>query len=142
MKVLIVDDSKAMRMIVKRTLMKTDVGKCDVVRRQSGAQVIEKQQDIGVANACFGLGAHASRKGLGRRFLETGGVHDLETQIKQRRVMQPTVAGHSGLVIDKGDLLPGKPVEQRRLADIRSADDGGKKRHGTISFPMSRRRVP
>ena len=42
MKVLIVDDSKAMRMIVKRTLSKTDVGKCDVVEAENGAEGLEK----------------------------------------------------------------------------------------------------
>ncbi len=42
MKVLIVDDSKAMRMIVKRTLSQTDVGKCDVVEAENGAQALEK----------------------------------------------------------------------------------------------------
>lgn len=38
MKVLIVDDSRAMRMIVKRTLGQTDVGKCDVVEATNGAE--------------------------------------------------------------------------------------------------------
>jgi len=38
MKVLIVDDSRAMRMIVKRTLGKTDLGKCDVVEAENGAE--------------------------------------------------------------------------------------------------------
>jgi len=42
MKVLIVDDSKAMRMIVKRTLAKTDLGKCDIVEAENGAQGLEK----------------------------------------------------------------------------------------------------
>lgn len=38
MKVLIVDDSRAMRMIVKRTLGQTDVGKCEVVEATNGAE--------------------------------------------------------------------------------------------------------
>ena len=42
MKVLIVDDSKAMRMIVKRTLSQTDVGKCDVVEAENGADGLAK----------------------------------------------------------------------------------------------------
>jgi len=37
MKVLIVDDSRAMRMIVKRTLGQTDLGKCEVVEAENGA---------------------------------------------------------------------------------------------------------
>lgn len=42
MKVLIVDDSKAMRMIVKRTLTKTDIGKCEVVEAENGVQALEQ----------------------------------------------------------------------------------------------------
>ena len=42
MKVMIVDDSKAMRMIVKRTLGKTDVGRCDVVEAENGADALNK----------------------------------------------------------------------------------------------------
>lgn len=42
MKVLIVDDSKAMRMIVKRTLGQTDVGKCTVVEAENGADGLAK----------------------------------------------------------------------------------------------------
>lgn len=41
MKVLIVDDSRAMRMIVKRTLGKTDVGSCDVTEAVNGAEALE-----------------------------------------------------------------------------------------------------
>lgn len=42
MKVLIVDDSKAMRMIVKRTLGQTDLGKCDIVEAENGEIALEK----------------------------------------------------------------------------------------------------
>lgn len=41
MKVLIVDDSKAMRMIIKRTLAKTDLGKCQIVEAENGALGLE-----------------------------------------------------------------------------------------------------
>lgn len=42
MKVLIVDDSKAMRMIVKRTLAQTDLGKCQIVEAENGAVGLQK----------------------------------------------------------------------------------------------------
>ena len=42
MRILMVDDSKAMRMIVKRTISKTDVGKCDIVEAENGLQGLEK----------------------------------------------------------------------------------------------------
>lgn len=44
MKVLIVDDSRAMRMIVKRTLGQTDLGKCDIVEAENGADGLSKVQ--------------------------------------------------------------------------------------------------
>ncbi len=40
MKILIVDDSRAMRMIVKRTLHRTSLGRCDVVEAANGAEAI------------------------------------------------------------------------------------------------------
>ena len=42
MKVLIVDDSKAMRMIVKRTLARTDLDRCEVVEAENGADALTK----------------------------------------------------------------------------------------------------
>lgn len=42
MKVLIVDDSRAMRMIVKRTLGQTDLGPCDIVEAENGKDALEK----------------------------------------------------------------------------------------------------
>lgn len=47
MKVLIVDDSRAMRMIVKRTLGQTDVEKCEVIEAQNGAEGLEKVRSEG-----------------------------------------------------------------------------------------------
>ena len=44
MKVLIVDDSTAMRMIVKRTLGQTDIGTCDIVEATNGAEGLTQVQ--------------------------------------------------------------------------------------------------
>ena len=41
MRVLIVDDSKAMRMIVKRTLTKTDLSGCEVIEATDGNEGLE-----------------------------------------------------------------------------------------------------
>lgn len=50
MKILIVDDSKAMRMIIKRTLGQTDIGRCDVVEATNGAEglqmVVQERPDL------------------------------------------------------------------------------------------------
>ncbi|MCC9600507.1 response regulator [Stieleria sp. JC731] len=42
MKILIVDDSKAMRMIVSRTLKQTDIGNFTVIEAGSGVEALEK----------------------------------------------------------------------------------------------------
>lgn len=42
MKILIVDDSKAMRMIVKRILRQTDLGDCQTVEAEDGQMGLEK----------------------------------------------------------------------------------------------------
>ena len=42
MKILVVDDSKAMRMIVKRTLRQAGFGHCEVVEAENGVQALDK----------------------------------------------------------------------------------------------------
>lgn len=47
MKVLVVDDSKAMRMIVARTLKQTDFAQAEVVQAEDGVDALEKVQNEG-----------------------------------------------------------------------------------------------
>lgn len=47
MKVLVVDDSKAMRMIVVRTLKQTDYAQAEVVQAEDGAIALEKAKTEG-----------------------------------------------------------------------------------------------
>ncbi len=42
MKILVVDDSKAMRMIVKRTLKQTDLAKSEIVEAENGLEALEQ----------------------------------------------------------------------------------------------------
>ena len=53
----------------------------------------------------------------------TGGIDDPEIEPEQVRVALSPVTGDAGQVIDQRQLLADQAVEQRRFADIGSADD-------------------
>src|SRR5690606_2283975 len=46
-----------------------------------------------------------------------------EVQPQQVRIAEAAVARDAGLVVDQRELLADEPVEQRRLADVGTADD-------------------
>ena len=99
-------------------------GKMPVHRRDPGPGIDDHQGDIGIENRGVGLGLHPARQRLRCLFLQPGRVDDAKIQVKQRRVGLPAVTGHPRRIIDKCDLPPNQPVEQRRLADIGTPDNG------------------
>ena len=44
-------------------------------------------------------------------------------QVAEPRLALAAVPGHAGQVVDQRQAPPDQPVEQRRLADVRPADD-------------------
>jgi hypothetical protein len=76
------------------------------------------------------LGAHAADERLLVGFLEARGIDDPEDEIAEPRLALAPVTGDAGPVVDEGEPLPDKPVEEGRLADIRPPDDGHGGRHG------------
>ena len=75
--------------------------------------------------------------------LEAGGVHHPEGQVEQLRLALAPVAGDARQVVDQRDAPADQPVEQGRLADIGSADDGdGGQGHGASALPARRMRQP
>ena len=107
-----------------------EVGEVPVVRGHADARVDDEQDRVGISQRLLGLRAHAS--GQGRRFglLESGRVDDREAEVAEARLAFAAVARHAGLVVDQRELLADEPVEQRRLADVRPADDGHREVHG------------
>ena len=74
--------------------------------------------------------AHAnvvSRLALG--LVETGRIDGEAYAAGEMGLALAAIAGDARLVIDKRQLLPNQPVEQRRLADIGPADNGNRKGH-------------
>ena len=90
----------------------------------AGAGVDHEQQRIGFGDGGQGLAGHARAQGVGRGFLEAGGVDQAERHAVEHRFGHAAVAGHAGRVMDDGDPPPGEAVEQAGLADIGPADDG------------------
>ena len=56
--------------------------------------------------------------------LEARGVDDGEAQRAEPAGALAQVAGHAGLVVDERQPPPDEAVEERRLADVGTADDG------------------
>src|SRR5205085_953594 len=95
-----------------------------------------KQCNVGIFERALGLSPHSAGEGIGRRFLETGGVDHPKAEICEMAVALPPVAGNAWQVIDKRQLPADEPVEQGRFADIRPADRMG----SDFAFSSSNRR--
>jgi CO/xanthine dehydrogenase FAD-binding subunit len=67
-----------------------------------------------------------------RGIIEAGRVEQAEAQIGQMRLALAAVAGDAGLVVDQRQLTADQPIEQRRFADIRSAQDRDFRLHGDV----------
>ena len=94
-----------------------------VGRGEPGARVDHEQDRVAIDERGLGLRAHAPDERIGIAFLETGGVDDGEGEVRQSGFALATIAGDARLVVDQRQPAPDQPIEQRRLADIRPADD-------------------
>ena len=101
-----------------------ELGEVRVERRHAGARVDHEEAEIGRADRRFGLRAHAAGEAVRRRFVEAGGIDGGEAQVAETRLALAAVAGDAGQIVDQRQPPADQPVEQRRLADIRPADDG------------------
>ncbi len=106
------------------------LGEGAVRRRQPGAGVDHEQQDIGFGDGGLGLGPHAALEALGLGLFKAGRVDDAEFEMAEPAVALAAVAGDAGAVVDQRQALADEAVEERRLADIRTADNGDGEGHG------------
>ena len=95
-----------------------------VFRRDADARVHDEENRVGVLDRGFRLGAHAAGQRFAAALLQPRRVDDGEMQVAELGLAGAAVAGHPRLVVDQRQLLADEPVEQGRLADIRTADDG------------------
>ena len=89
-----------------------------------GRRVDDEQDDVGLGDREPGLLLDARLDRVVRVELEPAGVDDDEPPAVPLGVAVQPVAGRPGAVLDDRRALAEEPVEQRALADVRSADDG------------------
>ena len=99
-------------------------------RRHPHLRVDHEEDAIGQLYRHLGLGAHAAGERFNIALFKACGVNDREIQIGNFRRAFATIARNAGLVIDQRKFFADEPVEKRRLAYIRTADDGDGERHG------------
>jgi len=87
------------------------------------ARVDQQQGRVGVAHGRFGLRTHPAGQSMRFLVFEPGCVDDAKVKAKQVRIAFTPVASHARLVIDERKALADKPVEERRFADVGTADD-------------------
>ena len=106
-----------------------EAGEMPVRGHEADAAVGHEHDRIRLGHSRFGLRAHASIEGFSLPLVEPGRVDDGEAEVAEPGIAFAPVACHAGQVIDQRQLLADQPVEQRRLADVRTPDDGDGKRH-------------
>ena len=90
---------------------------------EPGARVDHEQDRVAIDEGCFRLRAHAARERFRIALFKTGGVDDGEGKVGQSALALAAIAGDARLVVDQRQPAPNQPIEQRRLADVRPADD-------------------
>ena len=94
------------------------------------ARVDDEQGHVAFPDGRLGLGAHPGLKAFVGDVLEASGVDQLEVKVTNPARPEATVAGHARAVVDNGQALARKTVEQGRFADVGPADDGESEGHG------------
>ena len=111
-----------------------------VVRHQAGARIDQEEHRVGLRDRRLGLRRPCGRRGSPAPRSSRPAVSiAVKSRSPSRAVALAAVARHARQVVDQREPLADQPVEQRRLADIRPADDGDGEAHGSSS---SARLVP
>src|SRR5688572_10880152 len=96
---------------------------------EAGAAVDDEDDGVGLDHCLFGLARHLDEDALRRARLETAGVdRDEGTRTVARLSVMP-VARHARHVVHDGVAASREAVKERRLADVRPADDGDDRLH-------------
>ena len=101
-----------------------DIRETLIEGRHARAGVDDEEARRSLRYGAIGLQAHAAFERLFRRLFEAGRIHNREFEVAETRVAFAPVARNARRIINKRQTLADKPVEQRRLADIRTADNG------------------
>ena len=101
-----------------------DVGELGVARRQPCARVDDEEHEVGLLDRRPRLGDGAARDRRVVGDVDAARVHEQEALACPLAEELLAVAGHSRRLVDDRGAGRGQPVDERRLADVRVADDG------------------
>ena len=97
--------------------------------RSAGAGIHQEQYRVRLPDRRRRLRLHPRRQAVALGVFETGGVDHLERQIAELAFAFAPVARHAGLIVDQRGAAAHQAIEQRRLTNIGTADDGDGERH-------------
>ena len=89
----------------------------------AGARIEHEQDRVAIDEGHFRLRAHSARERFRFPLFEAGGVDDGEGEVRDPALAFATIAGDAGLSSTSGEPAPNQAIEQRRLADVRPADN-------------------
>ncbi len=101
-----------------------DAGDLLVVRREAGLAVDEEHDRVGLLGGHERLVADRRLELVDAARLDAAGVDEQEVDAVPVRVVVAAVAGDAARLVHDGVGLLGDAVDERGLADVRSADDG------------------
>ena len=111
-----------------------DVRQLGVARRQAGAGVHEEEHEVRLLDRRPRLGDRPARDRRVVRDVDAARVHEQEALARPLAEELLAVARHTRRLVDDGGAGRGQPVDERRLADVRIADD----RDGALQLARDR----
>ena len=109
-----------------------DAGQVMVEWADAGPGVDEHQDHLRCRHGAFGLGLDPAGERVGGGALEAGGIDGRECEVAQLHRGLAAVAGDAGRIVDDRQRPAGQAIEQRRLADVGTADDDHRQGHRLI----------
>src|SRR5581483_4726136 len=95
----------------------------------AGARIDHENDDVGLIHGLLGLLFDHGRKVVGVVGSDTARIDDRERSPRPFGLTVDAIARGTGHILDDGLTLADQAVEQRRLADVRPADDGYDRLH-------------
>ena len=101
-----------------------DVRQLGVARRQAGPSVDQEEHEVGLLDRRSRLRDGATRDRRLVRDVDAARVDEQEALTRPLAEQLLAVARDARRLVDDGGARRGQPVDERRLADVRVADDG------------------
>ena len=108
-----------------------------VVGRDAGAQIDDEDDRVGLGDGLLGLARHLAHDAGRVLGLEAAGIDDDELVPADLRVAVVAIARQAGEVGDDRVARLGQAIEERRLADVRPADQGDDGLHEAVAATLA-----